>query len=74
MNFINGQYDVSNKVRSTYTHTLAYRAVLSPELPWEWNFNTHPHPIPTGFLWEYPQKPTEPTGNLTKNPQENGLA
>ena len=25
-----------------------------PGLPWDWNFNSHSHSIPTGFLWEFP--------------------
>ena len=48
------QYILGHENLCHHWPQLGYRAGL----PWEWNFNTHPHPIPTGFLWEYPQKPT----------------
>ena len=28
--------------------------IIGPGLSLEWNFNSHSHPIPTVFLWEFP--------------------
>ena len=29
-------------------------SLISTGLPWEWNFNFHSHPIPTGFPTGFP--------------------
>ena len=49
---------VKNSVTSSlkYSDSCCRGIPLPPGLPWEWNFYSHSHPIPTGFLlgslWE----------------------
>ena len=45
-----------------------YVVVHDPGLPWEWDFNSHSHPIPTGFLWEFPQNLTETHSKSNRSP------